>query len=137
MGYQRCADLCDYYGWERSWFPSAYNMWYSNCTIFLTSSSPRVQSKTIRKWDCGWVYFCGGSTPQSSSCGKHFPPAYDSNAHHTYIINVVPIVRQPDQCSQPEGHPDFTTHIVIIQWFVVPISVSEQHTAHVIISMIK
>lgn len=42
----------------------------------------------------------------------------------------VPVVRQPYEAGDTEGHPELTADVVVVQRFVEPISVPEEHTSH-------
>ena len=38
---------------------------------------------------------------------------------------------EPEEAADPEGHSELASHIIIVEGFVVPISISEHNGAHV------
>lgn len=103
---------------------------YFRRIIFLDLPSSTAPFKTIRISNCGLIYYDVDSIPQNNFYEQHPLLKFCWDRCHTWIKLTVPIVRQPQERAHTKCHSELSSHIIIIQGFVIPISVSEHDTAH-------
>lgn len=99
---------------------------------FLSWSNPRERVQIPRILNYGWVCFDEGSIIRNSFYVLRFLRGFCWGGHHTWIINAVPIVGQPDESGETECHPELSADVVVVERLVVPISIPEDHTTHLI-----